>query len=75
MFMIFNLSDDVLLGTLKAGETMLSITSSLIKSSSTIDIYTDKYGINPITVNVENDLITMTFLKQETDIKVKVVIK
>ena len=73
--MIFNLSDDVLLGTLKAGETMLSITSSLIKSSSTIDIYTDKYGINPITVNVENDLITMTFLKQETDIKVKVVIK
>ena len=73
--MIFNLSDDVLLGTLKAGETMLSITSGLIKSSSTIDVYTDKYGVNPITVNVENNLITMTFLKQETDVKVKVVIK
>ena len=73
--MIFNLSDDVLLGTLQAGETMLSITSSLIKSSSTIDVYTDKYGVNPITVNVENNLITMTFLKQETDVKVKVVIK
>ena len=75
MYMIFNLSPDVLIGRLQAGETTLSITSGLIKSSSTIDIYTDKYGINPITVNVENNLITMTFLKQETDINVKVVIR
>ena len=73
--MIFNLSPDVLLGTLQAGDTILNINSNLIKSSSTIDIYTDKYGINPITVNVENNLITMTFLKQETDINVKVVIR
>lgn len=73
--MIFNLSDDVLLGTLKAGETTINITNGLIKSSSTIDIYTDKYGINPITVIVENNLITMTFLKQETDVNVKVVIR
>ena len=73
--MIFNLSPDVLLGRLQAGNTMLDINSSLIKSSSTIDVYTDKYGVNPITVNVENNLITMTFLKQETDINVKVVIR
>lgn len=74
MFMIINLSPDVIVRTLYAGNTILTINSSLIKSSSTIDVYTDKYGVNPITVNVENNLITMTFLKQETDVKVKVVI-
>lgn len=64
-----------LTGTLTAGQTTLSITDAAILTTSTIDIYTDVFGINPEDVQVTTGSITMTFPVQASNIGVKVVIK
>lgn len=61
-----------LVGTLNAGETELVLTNSGISESSTIDIYTNVYGISPENVVVENGKITLMFSKRDSDLKVKV---
>lgn len=62
-------------GVLSAGETELTLSDECITAESTIDIYTDCYGVNPKTVTAEDGSITMTFKAQAEDIKVKVVVK
>ncbi len=59
-------------GTLFAGSTTIGFLDEEITTSSVIDIYTDTYGINPVSVVVVAGRITLTFEAQDSDIGVKV---
>ena len=61
--------------TLSSGSTSLVFSNSVITTSSTIDLYTDTYGVNPTDVRVEAGKMTLTFDAQTKDISVKAVIK
>ena len=58
--------------TLTAGDTTITITDSQIAIGSTIDIYTDVYGLEPNNVAVTAGQIVLTFDAQGVDIHVKV---
>lgn len=58
--------------TLTAGETELVFTENSITADSTVDVYTDTYGINPTNVVVATGTITLTFEAQSADLGVKV---
>ena len=58
--------------TLEAGETELVFTGASITTDSTIDVYTDTYGVNPTNIVVATGTITLTFEAQSTDLGVKV---
>ena len=62
-------------GTLTAGSTSLVLSNSAITTDSTIDIYTDKWGVNPTDVVVETGKVTLTFEAQATALNVKVEVK
>lgn len=64
----------VLTGTLTAGQTSLTISDTAITADSLIDIYTDKYGVNPTNVVSAAGSVTLTFEAQTSDLNVKVVI-
>ena len=61
-----------LIGTLTAGSTSLTLSSSLITTDSTIDFYTSIFGVNPTAVSLTTGSITLTFEAQQTDMTVKV---
>ena len=62
-------------GNLAAGSTTLILSDENITINSTIDIYTDVYGISPKNVTVEDGQITLEFKALEHELNVKVVIK
>ena len=62
----------VLIDTLEAGETTLTFTDNAITTNSTIDIYTDTFGVNPTNVTVSAGEIVLTFDARSTDLGVKV---
>ena len=64
-----------LTGTLLAGSTTLTLSDAAITTSSTVDIYTDTYGISPEDVTVATGSVTLTFEAQLADLGVKVVVK
>lgn len=64
-----------LTSTLSAGSTTLTLSDTAITTSSTIDIYTDKWGVNPTDVAVETGKITLTFDKQSAALGVKVEVR
>lgn len=59
-------------GTLTAGQTTLTLTNSAITTDSTLDFYTDTFGVNPTDVTVTTGSVTLTFEEQADDIEVKV---
>ena len=59
-------------GTLTAGSTSLTLSDASITTTSTIDIYTDTFGIQPVNAVVATGTITLTFLAQASNISVKV---
>lgn len=59
-------------GTLAAGSTSLVLSDASITTSSTLDIYTDVYGVNPTAVTVTTGSVTLTFEAQQAAIAVKV---
>lgn len=61
-----------LTATLTAGNTSVTISDSAILTTSTIDIYTDTFGVNPTDVVVATGSITLTFEAQQSDVSVKV---
>ena len=65
----------LLLTKLYTGETTVTITDSSITQDCTLDIYTDKYGVNPKNVTVDTGSITLEFKAQATDVNIKVVVK
>lgn len=61
-----------LTGTLVAGQTSLTIQNAIITTSSTIDYYTDVFGVSPTNVVVTSGQIVLTFEAQPSDLGVKV---
>ena len=61
-----------LIDTLTSGSTTLTISDAAIETTSTIDIYCDVFGIQPVNAVVATGTITLTFLAQASDITVKV---
>ena len=59
-------------GSLTAGQTSITLSDASITTSSTFDIYTDTFGIQPVSAVVATGSITLTFLAQASDISVKV---
>lgn len=59
-------------GTLTAGSTSVTLSNAAITTSSTLDIYTDVYGVNPTDVSVSSGNVTLTFEAQDSNIGVKV---
>lgn len=61
-----------IIGTLIAGQTSLTLQNVAITESSTIDYYTDIFGISPTNAVVTNGQIVLTFEAQSSDLGVKV---
>ena len=61
-----------LIDTLTAGQTSLTISSNLLTTDSTIDIYTSIFGVNPSNIVLTAGSITLTFEAQQSDMNVKV---
>ena len=59
-------------GTLTAGQTSITLSDEDIETTSTIDIYTDTFGIQPTNAVVTSGQIVLTFLAQASDLSVKV---
>lgn len=59
-------------GTLLTGATSITLSDASITTTSTIDIYTDVFGIQPTNAVVATGSITLTFLAQNSDLSVKV---
>lgn len=59
-------------GTLSVGQTSITLSNAAITENSTIDYYTNYFGINPVGVNVSNGRVVLTFEEQDVDISVKV---
>lgn len=62
-------------GNLAAGSTTLTLSDENITINSTIDIYTNVYGISPKNVTAEDGQITLEFKALEHELNVKVVVK
>ena len=62
----------VLQDTLEAGETTLTFTDAALTSSSTLDFYTDTFGVNPTAAALGTGTLTLTFEEQAADVEVKV---
>lgn len=68
----FGAASTIFTETLAAGDTTITIISSQIAIGSTVDIYTDVYGLEPTNVAVTAGQIVLTFDAQAVDIHVKV---
>lgn len=64
-----------LTAVLSAGSTTVTISDAAILTTSTVDIYTDVFGVNPEDVTVTTGQIVLTFPEQENNLNVKVVIR
>ncbi len=58
--------------TLTAGNTSITISDSSITTNSTIDVYTDSFGINPTNISVSTGSVTLTFAALQSNLGVKV---
>ena len=59
-------------GTLTAGSTTLTLSNASITLSSTLDFFTDAYGVSPSNVAVSTGSVALTFEAQASDVSVKV---
>lgn len=64
-----------LTGTLAAGSTSLTLSSSFITANSTVDVYTSTWGVNPASVTVSAGQVVLTFEAQSAALNVKVEVK
>lgn len=59
-------------GTLEAGETTITLSDADITSNSTVQPFTDVFGLNPTNMVVTDGSVTLTFDAQQSDVRVKV---
>lgn len=59
-------------GTLIAGQTSITLSDASILTTSTLDFYTDVYGVNPTAVSVSTGSVILTFAAQQSNLGVKV---
>ena len=74
---LVSLRGETLSGTLAIGATTITLNSSILTSTSYIDVYTDNWTVTPKTVvsNATNGTITLTFKAQSATVAVKVVVR
>jgi hypothetical protein len=74
---LVSLRGETLNGTLAIGETTITLTSSILTSTSYVDVYTDNWAVIPSSVVTDNTAktITLTFSAQTTTVGVKVIIR
>lgn len=74
---LVSLRGETLNGTLAIGETTITLTSSILTSTSYIDVYTDDWAVTPQSVvsDATNKTITLTFKAQSATVSVKVVVR
>ena len=65
----------IVTGTLSAGQTSLILENANIKADSLIDVYTSKYGINPVNVVAEEGKVILTFEAQSISLGVRVEVR
>lgn len=67
-------ASEVKRGTLTAGQTSIALTftSQTISANTLVDVYTDTFGVNPSNVSINNQVITLTFAAQASDVVVAV---
>lgn len=68
----YGAASTIFAATLTAGETTVTITDSQIAVGSTIEVYTDIYGLEPTNVAVTAGQIVLTFVAQGVDVNIKV---
>lgn len=61
--------------TLAAGSTSVTFTDSAIKATSTIEVFTDKWLVSPITITTSAGSCTMTFKAQSSAISVYIIVR
>lgn len=61
--------------TLAIGETTLTFTDSSIETTSTIEVYADRYGVSPRSVVTNNGEVVVTFKAQTAATSVYIVVK
>ena len=64
----------VLTGMLYSGNTSITFTNDAINSDSLIDVYADKYGVNPLTMTQSNHTVVLTFTAQTTNVTIKLAV-
>lgn len=74
---LVSLRGETLNGTLAIGETTITLTSSILTSTSYIDVYTDDWAVTPQSVvsDATNGTITLTFKAQSATVAIKVVVR
>lgn len=74
---LVSLRGETLNGTLAIGATTITLNSSILTSTSYIDVYTDNWAVTPQTVvsNATNKTITLTFKAQSATVAVKIVVR
>lgn len=61
-----------LTGTLIAGQTQVVISDAIITTNSTVEPFTDVFGVNPTNMIVTTGSVTLTFEAQQSNVGVKV---
>ena len=59
-------------GTLTAGQTSITLSNVAITTTSTLEYFTDKFGVNPVDVTASTGSVTLTFEAQASNLGVKV---
>lgn len=74
---LVSLRGETLNGVLAIGETTLTLTSSILTSTSYIDVYTDDWAVTPQSVvsDATDGTITLTFKAQSATVAIKVVVR
>lgn len=74
---LVSLRGETLNATLAIGETTLVLNSSILTSTSYVDVYTDNWAVTPSSVVSDNTAktITLTFSAQSATVSVKVIVR
>ena len=74
---LVSLRGETLNGTLAIGQTTITLNSSILTSTSYIDVYTDDWAVTPQSVvsDSTDGTITLTFKAQSATVAVKVVVR
>lgn len=65
----------ILKGTLAAGATSASFTNAEITSTSVIDVYTDKFGVDPKAQSISGNTLTLTFTARTTATNIMIIVR
>lgn len=62
----------ILTGTLEINAASVSFTNAALTSDAMIEVYTDKFGVDPINIIIEGTTLTIYFIPQEKKVNIRV---